>query len=72
MRLSRPVGKEAGCLPIGRDVGWFGCRSAGDGRGGRLIIITAFLGVLVISLAVALAVAGLALVQRLIPLPLRQ
>jgi hypothetical protein len=62
-----------GCLPSGRDVGWFAAaRSAGRQRRGRLIVITAFIGVLVISLAVALAVAGLALVQRLVPLPLRR
>lgn len=37
-----------------------------------LIVTTAFFGVLIISLAVVLAVAGLAVVQRLMPLPLRQ
>ncbi len=42
-----------------------------DERGG-LILITAFFGVLVVFLSVVLAVAGLALVQRLVPLGLRQ
>ncbi len=39
---------------------------------GERIVITAFFGALVVLLAVVLAVAGLALVQRLVPLPLRQ
>ncbi len=49
----------------------FGCKGADDERGG-LIATTAFFGVLVILLAVVLAVAGLAAVQRLVPLPLRE
>jgi Protein of unknown function (DUF4239) len=49
-----------------------GCRSAGNEKGEGLIVTTAFFGALVISLSVALAVAGLVLVQRLVPLPLRQ
>jgi hypothetical protein len=51
---------------------WFGCRDADDERGGRLIVPTVFFGALVVSLAVVLAVGGLALVRRLVPLPLRQ
>jgi hypothetical protein len=43
----------------------------GDMRG-ELIVTTALFGILTVSLAVALAVAGLALVQRLVPLPIRQ
>ena len=46
-------------------------RSAGDRKRGRLILTTAFFGVLVVLPAVVLAVAGLAVVQRLVPLPLR-
>ena len=37
-----------------------------------LIVITALIGVVVVSVVVLLAVAGLAVVQRLVPLPLRQ
>jgi hypothetical protein len=69
-KMSTWLGK-VGCPPIGRDVGWFACRDAGDKRG-ELILITALIGVLVVSLAVLLAVAGLAVVQRLVPLPIRQ
>jgi Protein of unknown function (DUF4239) len=48
-------------------------RLQGGGRWkGRLIATTVFYGALVVSLAVVLAVAGLALVLRLVPLPLRQ
>jgi hypothetical protein len=47
-------------------------RDAHGGRGGRIIATTALFGALIVSLAVVLAVAGLALVQRLVPLPLRQ
>ena len=36
------------------------------------IVTTVFFGILIVSLAVLLAVAGLAVVQRLVPLPLRQ
>jgi hypothetical protein len=43
----------------------------GDLRG-ELIVATALFGILTASLAVALAVARLALVQRLVPLPIRQ
>jgi len=43
-----------------------------DERGGRLILTTAFFGVLVVFLSVVLAVAGLAVVQRLVPLELRE
>jgi hypothetical protein len=39
---------------------------------GETIVITALIGVVVVLLAVLLAVAGLTLVQRLVPLPLRQ
>ena len=39
---------------------------------GRLIATTVLFGVLFVSLVVVLAVAGLALVQRLVPLPIRQ
>jgi ABC-type Fe3+ transport system permease subunit len=49
----------------------FGCRGANDERG-RLIVTTVFFGVLVVLLAVVLAVAGLAVVQRLVPLPIRE
>jgi hypothetical protein len=62
---------EVSCPRIGRDVGWSGCRDACDKRG-ELILVTALIGVLVVSLAVLLAVAGLAVVQRLVPLPIRQ
>jgi hypothetical protein len=37
-----------------------------------LIVTTVFFGVLIVMLAVVLAVAGLAVVQRLVSLPLRQ
>jgi Protein of unknown function (DUF4239) len=40
--------------------------------GGKLIVTTALFGILTVSLAVALAVAGLAVVQRLVPLPIRE
>jgi hypothetical protein len=40
-------------------------------RGGT-IVITALIGVVIVTLAVLLAVAGLTVVQRLVPLPLRQ
>jgi hypothetical protein len=36
------------------------------------IVTTVYFGILIVSLAVLLAVAGLAVVQRLVPLPLRQ
>ena len=49
----------------------FGCKGTYDERGG-LIVTTAFFGVLVVLLAVVLAVAGLAVVQRLVPLQLRE
>ena len=49
----------------------FGCKGTYDERGG-LIVTTAFFGVLVVLLAVVLAVAGLAVVQRLVPLPIRE
>jgi len=39
---------------------------------GRLIVTAVFIGVLIVSLAVALAVAGLAVAQRLVPLPVRE
>jgi len=55
----------------GLPVGWRGCRlvrlqEVDDERGGRRIVITAFIGVLVVSLAVLLAVAGLAVIVALI------
>jgi hypothetical protein len=43
----------------------------GDMRG-KPIVTTALFGILAVSLAVVVAVAGLALVQRLVPLPIRQ
>jgi Protein of unknown function (DUF4239) len=39
---------------------------------GKPIVTTALFGILTVSLAVVVAVAGLALVQRLVPLPIRQ
>jgi hypothetical protein len=56
---------------VGRNVGWFGCRDASDNRG-ELILVTALIGLLVVSLAGLLAVAGLAVVERRVPLPMRQ
>jgi hypothetical protein len=41
-------------------------------RRGRIIVTTALFGILVVLLAVVFAVAGLALVQRLVPLPVRE
>jgi hypothetical protein len=56
--------------PGGRDVGWARPHSHDDTRGGKPIVSTALFGILAVSLAVA--VAGLALVQRLVPLSIRQ
>lgn len=60
----------------GLPVGWPGCRLGSAARTrrrrGRLIVTTALFGILTVSLAVVLAVAGLALVQRLIPLQIRE
>jgi len=49
----------------------FGCRR-GRQKGRRLIVTTTLFGILIVLLAVALAVAGLVAVQRLVPLPVRQ
>jgi hypothetical protein len=66
-------GSRSGCPPVGRDVRWVWLVGAvATERGGRLILITALFGLLVVLLSVGLAVAGLAVVQRLVPLPLRQ
>jgi len=48
-----------------------GCRR-GRLKGGRPIVTTTLIGVLIVFVTVALVVAGLAAVQRLVPLPLRE
>jgi Protein of unknown function (DUF4239) len=62
---------RASCLSQQWDVGWSGCKGTDDGSGGH-IAITVFVGVLVVGLSVLLAVAGLAVVQRLVPVQVRE
>ena len=50
----------------------FKCKNAGGRKGGDFIATTPFMGVLVVLVAVAVAVAGLAAMQRLVPLPIRE
>ena len=47
-------------------------QSASDSRGVRLIVTTALIGLLVVLLAVMIAVAGLLVVHRLVPLSIRE
>jgi len=66
-----PIGEELARRSAGMEAG-FGCRGADGQRGGRLLAPTVFFGVLVVSLAVVLAVAGLAVVPRVVPFTLRE
>ncbi len=68
MGFQGPIGEVTGCPLVCWNVGL--ARLAGTRtviEGGRLIATTALFGALIVLLAVVLAVAGLALVQRLAP-----